>query len=323
MVTRKQGHWTVGIENRRGRVGHRVRFSDRPSATAYEQYVKLRRREGKRLKYILRRACHTIWHGSRNERNCVSNTEEIIEFFGPDNQPDAITSAAVSEFILYLRDFRRNKPGTINRKLATLNRLVKFLRDEDAILRLPTVRRLREQESRIRFLSLSEEKRLFSELKGKSGAHAAFAAFLLYTGARFGEARSVTWDDIAADRVTFWNTKSRHARTIPLVKQARQAIAKIRKFGWDEPFKHINPAGFRSDWQKAVRAAGFERDRHLVPHVLRHTCASRLVQGNADILRVKDWLGHSSVVLTMRYAHLAPHDLFDIAPILERRRRRR
>lgn len=41
-------------------------------------------------------------------------------------------------------------------------------------------------------------------------------------------------------------------------------------------------------------------------HVLRETFASLLVQAGEDVYRVRDWLGHSSVAVTERYAHLAP-----------------
>lgn len=317
MVTSMNGSWTVGLMNREGR-RHRVGFPDRPTAQAYERYIKCRSREKRRLKHVLRRACHAIWHGSRNERNCVTNTEEIIHFFGPDSLPSAITTASVGEFVVYLRDFRRNRPGTINRKLATLRQLAKFLCDEDLLVRLPSMRRQREDEGRIRFLTSSEERRLFAHLKGKRGAHAAFARFLLYTGARVGEARCLTWEDVGPDRVTFWSGKSRRPRTIPLVKQARSAVSLVRRLGWSEPFANINPAGFRSAWLKALQKASLGSDRRLVPHILRHTCASRLVQGGVDLVRVKEWLGHSSITITMRYAHLAPNDLFEAAGVLER-----
>ena len=54
-----------------------------------------------------------------------------------------------------------------------------------------------------------------------------------------------------------------------------------------------------------------------LPHVLRHTCASRLVQGGIDIRRVQTWLGHQTLQMTMRYAHLASQDLDSCVPVLE------
>ena len=64
---------------------------------------------------------------------------------------------------------------------------------------------------------------------------------------------------------------------------------------------------------------GFAGDKDLVPHALRHTCASRLVQGGIDIRRVQMWLGHQTLQMTMRYAHLATHDLDKCVAVLEHR----
>ena len=55
-----------------------------------------------------------------------------------------------------------------------------------------------------------------------------------------------------------------------------------------------------------------------MPDTLRHTCASRLVQAGVGLPVVKEWLGHKTNSLTMRYAHLAPKNLLDMVHVLER-----
>jgi integrase len=62
----------------------------------------------------------------------------------------------------------------------------------------------------------------------------------------------------------------------------------------------------RSYWQEAVKAAKIENLRF---HDLRHTFASWAVQRGATLLEVKDLLGHHSLAMVMRYAHLAPEHL--------------
>lgn len=52
-------------------------------------------------------------------------------------------------------------------------------------------------------------------------------------------------------------------------------------------------------------------------HALRHTCASRLVNKGIDLYVVKEWLGHSSIQVTEKYAHLAPHKLSHAATVLD------
>ena len=68
----------------------------------------------------------------------------------------------------------------------------------------------------------------------------------------------------------------------------------------------------------AARAAlGLTDDGAYTPHVLRHTCASRLVQAGAGLLYVQTWLRHKQVAMTQRYAHLAPESLRDAVNLLE------
>lgn len=76
---------------------------------------------------------------------------------------------------------------------------------------------------------------------------------------------------------------------------------------------------FRQIWNEAKMEVGLGADDQVVPHILRHTCASRLVQGGIDIRRVQMWLGHQTLQMTMRYAHLATNDLDSCVIVLETR----
>jgi integrase len=71
-----------------------------------------------------------------------------------------------------------------------------------------------------------------------------------------------------------------------------------------------NPSGrlfYRRHFKPAVRAALPARLHGLRFHHLRHTCASLLLNQGTPALAVKEWLGHSSIQITVdRYGHLAP-----------------
>jgi integrase len=62
---------------------------------------------------------------------------------------------------------------------------------------------------------------------------------------------------------------------------------------------------------------GLLDDPQFVPHILRHTCASRLMQAGVPMPEVQKWLGHSSISETMRYSHLAPDSIFNAVLALE------
>jgi integrase len=82
------------------------------------------------------------------------------------------------------------------------------------------------------------------------------------------------------------------------------------KNGWGkQPWDYISHR-----WDRATKAAGCP---DVTLHILRHTCASRLVQKGIPIYTVSKWLGHSSVKVTERYAKLAPDSLAGALAALE------
>ena len=69
-----------------------------------------------------------------------------------------------------------------------------------------------------------------------------------------------------------------------------------------EPGTYMDGPALRRRYQTALDCAGLRRLRF---HDLRHTFGTRMI-GKADIVRVKEWMGHASVSTTMRYLHYAP-----------------
>ena len=109
-------------------------------------------------------------------------------------------------------------------------------------------------------------------------------------------------------------TKSGQARTVPLTLKA---------------FDHLQCILANEDWVQRrptqtmlSQTFGYIRDLADLPdvhlHILRHTCASRLVQAGEDLYRIKTWLGHSDIKVTERYAHLKPDHLMSSVSLLER-----
>lgn len=119
--------------------------------------------------------------------------------------------------------------------------------------------------------------------------------------------------DLKANTLTFWKTKADEPRTIPITPPVREALEFSRAQSNITPFV-IPEDSLRTHWDRCRGALGYEDDRQYVMHMLRHTCASRLVQAGVDLTRVKTWLGHKNIQTTLRYAHLAPGDL-DVAAI--------
>ncbi len=64
-------------------------------------------------------------------------------------------------------------------------------------------------------------------------------------------------------------------------------------------------------------AIGQGDDRQFVIHMLRHTCCTRLLGAGVDIRSVMEWMGHSSMQITQRYAHFIPTKLEGAAAALD------
>ncbi|MFC6445588.1 tyrosine-type recombinase/integrase [Shinella zoogloeoides] len=268
-----------------------------------------------RLDLLLNRYVDILWEPGSHKYNVTSFIGELDEIL-LGAEFSAFTDAMMDTLVAGLRQ-RGNSNATINRKMAALSKLLRKAYKMGDIRSLPEFKRLKEKAGRVRFLEPEEEARLFAAISEKSDLYGRFCVFLIDTGARLGEGIGLRWQDIQGERVTFWLTKSGKSRSVPLTERASAAIqaCEKRKRG---PFANIVQAQFRAAWNEAKQEVGLGTEPDVVPHILRHTCASRLVQGGIDIRRVQTWLGHQTLQMTMRYAHLASGDLDICVPILER-----
>lgn len=253
-----------------------------------------------------------MWEGRKSWRDAKRITDEWVMRLGPETPVHRITDDTIERVVKDLKTIG-NAGQTINNKLTRLSKLLKRCHRKRLIPSVPFIELNKQYKGRIRFLSPDEERSLFSFLGPDDRA---FSQFLLYTGCRVGEALDLEWRDVTPDTVTFWITKGDKARSVPLTEPARQALAHFKGRAV-KPFLTVTYSTFSKHWDKAKEAAGLGKDDQVVPHVLRHTCASRLVQRGVDIRRVKEWMGHASINTTMRYAHLAPKDLDVAARVLE------
>ncbi|THF56713.1 site-specific integrase [Mesorhizobium composti] len=257
-----------------------------------------------------------LWDDGRHKYNVSSFIGEIDEILC-GRRFSTFDQETLDGLIAALRE-RGNSNATINRKMAALSKLLRKAYKMGDIHSLPEFRRQKERSGRIRFLERDEEERLFAAIRSRDENAYRLSVFLVDTGCRLGEAIGLIWNDIQGSRVSFWITKSGRSRTIPLTARAMQALVLDgdgpRGKG---PFAMLTQPQFRAVWNEAKKEVGLASDDQVVPHILRHTCASRLVQGGIDIRRVQMWLGHQTLQMTMRYAHLATHDLDGCVTVLE------
>ena len=210
------------------------------------------------------------------------------------------------------------KPATINRELAVLKKAFNLACREWEWVRDNPVCRVsmeREQNTRDRWLTEAEEKRLVSAAPGWLQELLIFA---IHTGMRQGEILSLTWAcvDLFRRTVTVFESKNGERRTIPLNQTVLELLK--QKYGNrsvdtgfvfpSEAQTRLNARNIRRSLQIALKKAKIT-DFHF--HDLRHTCATRMVQAGVDLYKVQRLLGHKSPIMTQRYAHHYPESLRD------------
>lgn len=138
----------------------------------------------------------------------------------------------------------------------------------------------------------------------------------LNCGLRRGEVFNLQWDDVTLDGaapslvVRGSVAKSGKTRHIPLNRMALDTLRKWQAQGDGAGLVFPSPAGGRFDninsaWRALVKAADLPGVKF---HDCRHHFASMLVQRGVDLNLVREILGHADLALTLRYAHLAPHN---------------
>ena len=164
----------------------------------------------------------------------------------------------------------------------------------------------REPEGRIKWLEPVEEERLLGACAESDNSQLlSIVTIALETGMRYGEIMGMTWErvDLSRGVIRLDLTKSGRRREVPMRQAVYDALAKRpgeRKGRvWSEQ-------SIRTAWETAVEQAKLD-DRHF--HDCRHHFASWFVMRGGSLQALKEILGHATLAMTMRYAHLAPEHL--------------
>jgi len=266
-----------------------------------------------------------LWGDSKSADKMRLLADVVVRELGPSTQLSDIDDTMLMRYTVSLREAGK-APATVNRRRSLVMKLLAHATRLGVVSRPPFMQKLKEYSGRTRFLTDDEERKLLRAFE-HFGFHemARLTAFLLYTGARRGEALALTWRDLhltAKPRptVSFWVTKGDEPRTIPMPPKAAEAIERQREaLPKTDPTDRVftlDEGQVTSQWERIRHHLGYGEDPQFVLHMLRHSCASRLVQRGVDLRRVQRWMGHKALQTTLRYAHLAPNDLDLAAGVL-------
>ncbi len=272
-----------------------------------------------------------------NKPSSVDSKEKLLRFHIVPRlghlRLDEVTYAVIEDFKLALsqtaintgkmyvgvkqetKSTKRLSGKTINNVLTVLRRMLVVARKRGLIESVPDVEWLKSERPEFDFLEFNEAERL------PAAAHGEWRTMILTalrTGMRHGELIGLRWEDVdlVAGRITvrqnvvdgkIGTPKSGKPREIPLGIDVRTALREHRHLRGPMVFcdmsgELLGTVDTRLPLWRACKKAGL---RQIGWHALRHTFASHLVMRGASMKAVQELLGHSSMQMTMRYAHLA------------------
>jgi integrase len=230
--------------------------------------------------------------------------ENLSGFFGPV-QLDAITPLRVEEFQQHR--VRQVCPSTVNRELALLKHMFN-LAERWSLRQGPNpvkmVKFLAEDNLKFQTLSEDAEKALLACCPPYLQDLIVLA---LNTGLRSGDIFKLLWEEVDLEqrRLNVMVQKNQKPLSIPM-NDASHAVLTAWHSMKKGPYVFYNQMtgdrfrDLKTGFKQACKQA---QVKGVTWHTLRHTFASRLLRNGTDIVTVKELLGHSTVVVTMRYAH--------------------
>jgi len=142
----------------------------------------------------------------------------------------------------------------------------------------------------------------------------ALILFLYASGTRISECLDLSRGDIEDEWLHIRHAKGEKERIVPLAKIAKRAIN-----------EYVNTSGFENDFiwcnykgTKLSRISAYKITQKYLgvsPHILRHSYATALITGGADLRVVQELLGHASLLTTQIYTHIQKQDLKDTVDV--------
>ena len=226
---------------------------------------------------------------------------------------------AIQKYLASLPD----KPSSIARKASALRGFYKFLMMEKIISHNPTANLELPKRTRTlpKFLSIDEIELLISSAGDiKNSIRLRAMIELLYaSGLRVSELCELPMTGVLGDKLLI-HGKGAKERLVPMHDAAIHALNKWLDARGDNESKYVFPSngqtghitrdGFFKILKKCAILAGIDPNR-VSPHVLRHSFASHLLAGGANLRAIQTMLGHEDISTTQIYTHVMPHELMD------------
>lgn len=313
-----EGKWLVDVQPG-GRVGKRIkrlfstlaeakRFEHHTQASAIHQPWNPKPKDSRKLSLLILR-----WydlHGqhlkagkntkSRLLHFCIQVDDPVASQFSAKIFADWRTKATTRE----KRPMAANGVNRVHSYVRAMFSTLIELKEWDGVNPLENVSQLRKPASELKYLDTDEIKRLLDALLASLNESVYPCAVLaMATGARWSEAESIEIRQVVSGAVRYHTSKNNDGgkwRTVPVCKELEAMLRQRHQMHGDKKLFGSCYAAFR----EAVTRAKIVLPKGQLTHVLRHTFATSFLSKGGDLRTLKEILGHETIEMTMKYAHL-------------------
>ncbi len=235
-------------------------------------------------------------------KNYTYTIEKFLDFINKD--PKEIEESDIKRYLIHIQQGNNATNRTIHRHLNAIKTFFKINKSRVAEeIKLPkTSKRLP------KFLTIEDIERLLGSIKNKRDK--AIIQILYACGIRISELVNLNREDIEGNNINILNGKGAKDRVVYIDEGTLQKTKTYLKTRKDD-----NPALFTNNKKERLTQRSIQRlvkqyaidagiKKEVTPHKLRHSFATHLLQNDADIMVIKELLGHSNLSTTQIYMHV-------------------
>lgn len=232
-------------------------------------------------------------------------------------------------YLMYLKDEKKEKSSSINRKLSSIRSFYKYLVHQGILVNnvFSYLRGPKKEKKLPRYFEYNELEQLFSvpDISTSLGQRDLLILELLYaTGVRVGELVSIQVSDIdISNQSILILGKGNKERVVEFGEYALDSLKEYLKDGRNKLDKKNSPYLFLNNQGGVLTERGVRYildalikkttlAKSISPHMLRHSFATHLLNEGCDLLSVQKLLGHDSISSTQIYTHVTTDRLKDV-----------